>query len=131
MWWAHNATPAARARHKTSSTLSRQLLLTPGWLEQKMHWHGPSSVVKDFHVALQLDPSFLPTAKILLQAFKMSEATALAMPHTGMLCAQMLARTQAVSSLSTGLVDEAFQAWWMQQVCIFLVAWFSSWCSRS
>ena len=45
----------------------RQLLVTPGWLEQKMHWHGAAAVVKDFHTALDLDAPFVPTAKLLLQ----------------------------------------------------------------
>lgn len=81
-----------------------------------MHWHGAAAVVKDFHTALDLDAPFLPTAKLLLQAFKMAEGTTLATQQRGTLGAQMLARTQAVSKLSQQLVDRAFKDWWDEQV---------------
>jgi hypothetical protein len=96
--------------------LCRELLFTPSFLERKMHWHGPGAVVQDFYTAISIDPQFAPTAKLLLQAFKMAEGTSLATLHTGTLQAQMLARTQAVSQLSSGLVDQTFKDWWQAQV---------------
>lgn len=92
--------------------------MSPRWLEQKMHWHGPAAIVDDFYTALHADDDFVPTGKLLLQAFKMAEGTALALPHAGALAAQMLARTQAVSALGGGMVDEGFQEWWRDQVCL-------------
>ena len=89
--------------------------MAPTWLEQKMHWHGPAAVVDDFYTALQADEDFVPTGKLLLQAFKMAESTALALPHAGALAAQMLARTQAVSAVGGGVVDENFVDWWRGQ----------------
>jgi hypothetical protein len=90
--------------------------MTPGLLERKMYWHGPGAIVQDFYTAISIDKHFVPTAKLLLQAFKMAEVTSLATLHTGTLQAQMLVRTQAVSQLSRGLVDQAFKDWWHAQV---------------
>lgn len=92
------------------------MLQSPSWLEQKTHLHGPSAVVKDLHTAIRVDDEFASAGKLLLQAFTMSEAVALAMPHPGTLVAQMLARTAAVCQLPGAALDSGYRDWWEQQV---------------
>nr|CAG9012588.1 UM033_0004.1 [Ulva compressa] len=94
----------------------RSVLQSPSWLEQKTHLHGPSAVVKDLQTAIRVDDDFASAGKLLLQAFTMSEAVALAMPHPGTLIAQMLARTAAVCQLPGAALDSGYRDWWEQQV---------------
>ena len=45
----------------------RSLLLSPTWLENKTHWHGPVAVAQDFTAAVGADSKLAPICTLLMQ----------------------------------------------------------------
>lgn len=45
----------------------RSLLLSPTWLENKTHWHGPVAVSKDFYAAASANTDLASLCSLLMQ----------------------------------------------------------------
>ncbi|KAK9810336.1 hypothetical protein WJX72_008917 [[Myrmecia] bisecta] len=73
----------------------KALLISPHWLEHKLHSYGVASVVADFRRFLMATAD--DEVKLLLEAFQMSVSACIAHPDVAMLACQMVGRLMAVS----------------------------------